>query len=162
MSESRQRDPRPAPIAGEPSTERDRDAESHAGGAVGATFAPRRESIPAARAFVAEQTGLTGRLGQDAALVTSELATNAVMHASTSFEVSVREDADRLRIAVADGNSDLPNLEPRLPLISAISGRGLKIVAQLAERWGAEPNDSGKTVWAELRVSANDRMHPAH
>lgn len=161
MSESRPRDLRTAPGSDEPPRTAAHDDQPGAGRSVGATFPPRTESVSAARAFVAEQTGLRGRSQQDAALVTSELASNAVRHASTPFEVSVQDHSDWIRIAVADGSSRLPSLEPKNPLISAISGRGLRIVAQLAARWGAEANSSGKTVWAELRVSPADRVNPA-
>ncbi len=83
-------------------------------------------------------------------LLVSELATNAVRHAGTPFEVTVDVRETGVRVAVIDG--DLVNL-PRLrrPGTQETSGRGLLIVDELAERWGTEEMDGGsKAVWFTL------------
>lgn len=120
-----------------------------------ASFPAASGSVRAARGFVVSHVRLDGRAGQDAALVTSELAANAVLHASTPFEVSVWERAGMLRIEVADGSTDLP--VGRRAGATATSGRGLGIVARVAESWGAERTRTGKTVWAELRIASSDQ-----
>ncbi|MEO6629920.1 MAG: ATP-binding protein [Aquihabitans sp.] len=157
MSERRQRVPRTTSPTVDPAASPAHETTFN-DNVVAASFAPDLESVSAARAFVAAQTGLAGRSQHDAALVTSELATNAVIHASTSFEVCVRTGCDRICIAVADRSSHIPELEPEKPAVTATSGRGLRIVAQLADRWGIEPSRTGKTIWAELRVSSRDRV----
>jgi anti-sigma regulatory factor (Ser/Thr protein kinase) len=84
----------------------------------------------------------------DAHLVLSELATNAVIHAATPFSVSVSCDASALRIAVRDRCATRPVLRAAEP--AARSGQGLNLVAAVARDWGVEPAPDGKTVWAEL------------
>ena len=56
-----------------------------------------------------------------------------------------------LRIEVTDTRGEkLPVLGPA-PQPDGESGRGLLLVAALADRWGTEPHHPvGKTVWAEL------------
>ena len=103
-------------------------------------------SLAAARSFVAEAViGL--ELDIDTlVLLTSELATNAVRHAGTDFDVVVDRTADGVRVAVADEAS----VAPLLPVRAPEGGFGLGIVAELAERWGTDGGPTGKTVWFEL------------
>lgn len=113
------------------------------------TFEPRPEAVTAARRFVA-QTLAGWHVGHpDVALLVSELATNAVLHARSDFEVSVEARDDRLRVGVFDRNPRLPtpaNVPP-----DAYSGRGLMIVQGLADAWGVETHaGAGKTIWFEL------------
>lgn len=84
----------------------------------------------------------------DAQLVVSELATNAVVHAGTPFSVSVRCDGAAIRVSVHDRSLTQPILREAGP--SARSGRGLRLVASVARDWGVETACDGKTVWAEL------------
>lgn len=92
---------------------------------------------------------------QDAALVASELAGNAVEHAGTDYIVTVSHETGRLYLAVQDGVVGFPRqrvaadaeaLAPR-----ATRGRGLLIVHEIAESWGAMPTRGGKVVWATLK-----------
>jgi anti-sigma regulatory factor (Ser/Thr protein kinase) len=91
---------------------------------------------------------------ETAVLLLSELMTNAYRHAKVSpgREIWARciLEANRLRISVADANDALP--EPRPAALDEESGRGLTLVAALADEWGAEPREGGigKTVWYEL------------
>ena len=83
-----------------------------------------------------------------ALVITSELATNAMLHARTDFQVAVRRDERGLRIEVQDGS-------PRLPRRKRYSdqsgtGRGLVLVESLSALAGAEQNEQGKVVWAVL------------
>ena len=98
---------------------------------------------------VVSDLGLEGR---DVELVVSELATNAVLHAQSGFELTVNYDDTVLQIEVADGDPKLPSVGVNVP--EAPSGRGLRIVEQLSKRWGvrycASGPGRGKTVWADL------------
>ena len=83
-------------------------------------------------------------------LLTSELATNALVHARTEFQVTVAHlHDDGRRIAVTDGNAHVP--EPRMAPADATTGRGLALVDAMASAWGAHRHGRGKTVWFEVR-----------
>ena len=118
------------------------------------TFAAFPSSVPAAREWVTELLGQApAQLCQTAALLVSELATNVVRHAGTpQFVVDVEfTGADgRLWVGVTDTGAGLP--VPRTPDVTAEHGRGLQLVASLADRWGAQRRRSTreKTVWFEL------------
>lgn len=104
----------------------------------------------AARRFTAsvlEGSGLDG-LAYDVMIVVSELSANAVQHAGSDFSVTIRIDDDALFVGVADA-SPFPALRRSSGL--ATSGRGLGLVDALADRWGTDPAESGKLVWAEFR-----------
>lgn len=88
-------------------------------------------------------------LRERAVLLTSELATNAVLHARTPFRVSVVLDGE-VTIEVTDGSEELPRLEA-VP-VDGDRGRGLLLVSRLASRWGSRLEDGGKTVWFTLAV----------
>jgi len=105
-----------------------------------------------ARAFLVDQLSEWGclHLLEVGALLTSELVTNVVLHASTPMVLAVSLTSTQvLRVEVTDLAPDRP-LRPRLPGTST-EGRGLALVAALASRWGVEPREGGKTVWVELR-----------
>lgn len=93
-------------------------------------------------------------LREPAVLLTSELATNAVVHARTPFRVSVMLDDD-LTIEVADGSEELPRLET--VAVDGESGRGLLLVSRLADRWGSRQEDRGKTVWFSFELDGASR-----
>lgn len=86
---------------------------------------------------------------QTAALLTSELVTNAVLHGRSRTTLYVRKPPPYLRVTVEDHNPELPEIGEH-PALSATSGRGLHIVAELASRWGIEPSEQGKRIWFEL------------
>ncbi|HET7490221.1 MAG TPA: ATP-binding protein [Acidimicrobiales bacterium] len=88
-------------------------------------------------------------LRDDTVLLTSELVTNAVLHARTTMRLVLRSDGlGFVRIELYDENPRLPMLAP--PPEGATSGRGLALVAALATSWGTRSEAEGKTVWAEL------------
>ncbi|WP_316526164.1 ATP-binding protein [Kitasatospora brasiliensis] len=111
------------------------------------------ESVGAARRFVVaklREWGLDG-LVDDAALIVSELATNAVKTGClTRMVVAVRRPSDRtIRILVGDGSRVIPVLVKAAP--GAVSGRGLAMIHQLTNgRWGVTPLPFGKVVHADL------------
>ncbi len=96
-----------------------------------------------------------GPARDDVILVASELVTNAVVHSGGSpgdtIHVLTRIGPDRVSISVHD-----PGLSGDRPRVRASDelqahGWGLRIVSELAHRWGAE-RDRGYRVWAELRL----------
>ncbi|AZK97105.1 MULTISPECIES: ATP-binding protein [Streptomyces] len=86
-------------------------------------------------------------LSDDAALLVSELVTNAVRHGVGPVSLCLYA-ADELRIEVVDGSSEAPT--PRRARPEDENGRGLDIVAAVAHRWGV--SSSGKLIWCSLSV----------
>ncbi len=80
-------------------------------------------------------------------LVLSELITNAIRHAAPPIRVRLLRDRS-LICEVRDGSATSPHL--RYATDTDEGGRGLFLVAQLAERWGTRYPASGKVIWAEL------------
>lgn len=111
-----------------------------------------------ARRFVAEvlrRWGIRESCVHDAQLLTTELVTNALIHARSPSTVTVVRDAvDSVRVEVADHNPAMPT--PREWGPDAVTGRGLHIVDRLSRAWGVTPDASGegKVVWFELHVEA--------
>ncbi|GGW80623.1 hypothetical protein GCM10010383_05440 [Streptomyces lomondensis] len=100
---------------------------------------------------------LTDRLADDAALVVSELVTNAVVHAGTDVEMECRLEGDdqataALVVEVCDHHpSRAPRGgEPETPHDTPEYGRGLRLVGALSEAWGITYRTGRKTVWARL------------
>jgi anti-sigma regulatory factor (Ser/Thr protein kinase) len=120
---------------------------------ISARFPASYDAPGRARDFVAgtlERWGLSGALLDDARLVVSELATNAVVHAGSAFTVELQRQGDGVNLAVSDDDPSGPVLREPHPL--ATSGRGLRIIATLAADWGVRADADGKTVWARLRA----------
>jgi anti-sigma regulatory factor (Ser/Thr protein kinase) len=115
-------------------------------------FIKSKHAPRAARCFVVETLQQWGReeLIDDAAIAVTELATNAVIHARSDFDVAMSLSDGGVRIAVSDGSRTLPVLHE--PSLDAPSGRGVAVVAALTDRWGIELGRTpGKTVWVVLR-----------
>ena len=90
-------------------------------------------------------------LASDVAIVVSELATNAVRHARSGFTVSLMLAADAIQIRVEDARPLAGSHgDPPLPVSP---DHGLGLVDAVAGRWGVQPADGGKTVWAELPLT---------
>lgn len=89
-----------------------------------------------------------GALVDLAALVISELATNAIAHGGSPFTATVSRLPDSVRLSVRDDSPSMP--VPRVPGAAQPGGRGLVIVAALSRRWGTVARPGGKVVWAEL------------
>ena len=113
-------------------------------------FVPVMSAVAAARRFVRETLVAwhEADLVDDATLVASELATNAVRHAGSAFRLTIVRTDSRLRIAVQDISPQEPSR--RDPRSSVPGGRGLAVIELLCVRWGSEPRVDGKVVWAEL------------
>lgn len=85
----------------------------------------------------------------DVALVVSELATNAVLHARTPFRVAIHASEWTVLLEVEDGSQTGPRRVTARALDTG--GRGIAIVNHLSRDWGvsSRPN-GGKAVWAEF------------
>jgi anti-sigma regulatory factor (Ser/Thr protein kinase) len=103
-----------------------------------------------------EQAGHDETFIAHAALVLTELASNAVLHARSPFSLAVTSERSTLRIAVED----------RLPLDGAAAqsadgalvarpAHGLGLIDALSTRWGVERTARGKVVWAELSAQTS-------
>ena len=84
----------------------------------------------------------------DAVLVLSEIVTNALVHTGSGVTVLVWSTPHGTRVEVEDGGSYLP--VRRRYAATAGTGRGLQLVEELTNRWGAERRGSGKMVWFEI------------
>ena len=113
-----------------------------------ADLAPARA---AARAALADWS-LPAEALETAVLVLSELVGNAVAHGRPPIDARVRRLADRVVVEVADSGGRLPRR--RHAGVDQEAGRGLELVATLADRWGVRPTADGKVVWAEIGPAA--------
>jgi anti-sigma regulatory factor (Ser/Thr protein kinase) len=86
----------------------------------------------------------------DAMLLTSELVTNSVLHADSDVTVTVAVADGLVEVGVADGSQVLPN--QRTGNAQEEGGRGLWLVALVAEEWGIVSMPAGKQVWFRLDV----------
>jgi hypothetical protein len=139
---------------------------------------PEPSSVRAARLFVVDklQEWRCDDLVDSAALVTSELATNAVVHTGLPYSVHVERRPDGVRVEVIDLRHDLP-LQPPAPPLEGEEGwdgrddgphvdtnhlfSGLGMVDAVATRWGAEAMPgNGKKVWFELVTNRSSRSRP--
>lgn len=114
------------------------------------SFPAELDSVRAARRVAAGllDGGSPRELAEDAAIVVTELASNAVLHASSGFTLTISRSAGMVRIAVRDNSPLVPRDDDR-PFDVAV-GHGLSVVAQLARAWDVEGLPDGKVVWAEL------------
>lgn len=106
-------------------------------------------SVVEARHLVeAAAAGCSEAVVADAALLTSELVSNVILHARTPFELLVDRTGGRLRVSVLDQSVEPPRA--RAPGPEDVDGRGLVLVARMSQRWGFEAHPHGKAVWFEL------------
>ncbi|MCW2569463.1 MAG: hypothetical protein JWN54_3560 [Mycobacterium sp.] len=119
------------------------------------------DAVPRARRFtaVALATVACPGLRADAELVVSELVTNAILHGTGPVALRVAPRPDGVRVEVQDGNRATPVRALSNP--DAMTGRGIALVESLARRWGVEPVERGKVVWAELFAEDCAEVPPA-
>lgn len=104
-----------------------------------------------ARAEVRRRLGewALDQAADDVLLLVSELVTNAVHHARSAVELTLRTDGKAVRVEIRDDS-------PAPPVHQAFTddrlrGRGIALVDALSTRWGVEPVRDGKTVWFEVQ-----------
>ncbi|MFJ2716618.1 SpoIIE family protein phosphatase [Streptomyces sp. NPDC087437] len=121
-----------------------------------ASFDPLGRSVATARSFVRDtlQGWGFGDIVDDAVVLTSELVTNAVVHAGTAADVLCLRSDDGVRIEVSDRypERELPVQSSAINMGSPDreGGRGLQLCAALAGRWGVEYTPTHKKVWFQL------------
>jgi len=120
---------------------------------VARVFVPAPVVVREVRDFVREVLRRWGEhaLVDEAELIVGELASNAVLHACSPFRVSVSRTNTEVKIAVRDASSILP--ENVIGPVDRDGGRGIWIVDAVSERWAADPEADGKTIWAKLPTS---------
>ena len=114
---------------------------------------PRPESARLARLAVLDALTDAGRadLADAAALLVTELVTNAIVHAHTAIDLQIAVGTHGVRVEVRDGSPNRPT--PRHYGATATTGRGLELVSLLADRYGTDVDaveGGGKSVWFEL------------
>ena len=119
----------------------------------GIKLAAQPISASRSREFVRQHLAGHGlsHLSDDVELVVSELATNAMVHAATSFKVSLHAFEQTLLLEVEDGSRVGPSLVAARVLDT--NGRGMAIVDLLSRDWGVNTHGAGgKSVWAEFSL----------
>jgi anti-sigma regulatory factor (Ser/Thr protein kinase) len=115
------------------------------------TLSPYPTSVGAARRFVRDVLSsrrVVDDVVETVELLTSEVVTNAIVHAGSAPELVVRVRRDRVRVEVNDKSPAVPVVRVVDP--AAVSGRGMVIVEELAGAWGVEHIPRGKRVWFEV------------
>ncbi len=122
-------------------------------------------AVPHIRRLVVEDLqalDVSDQVVDEAEIVVSELAANALRHARALTDGTMRirwkVKAGVVEVEVSDGGG--PTVpRPAPPAVWATSGRGLRIVRSLAHEWGVTEDKSGRTVWASLGGPSRRRTH---
>ena len=122
------------------------------------TLGDKPQDVGRARAFITERLAEWGlsHLTDTAALITSELVTNAILHTDSPSQLRVHHAGTRLVVDVADEATTWPKVHDARP--DEENHRGMAIVRALATRWGARSTATGKVVWVEI---ADPRTDPS-
>ena len=84
----------------------------------------------------------------EVSIVVAELVANAMTHGDPPIQLHLWQLDHSIRVGIADGSSVVPKL--RVVGVESSSGRGLRIVDDVASAWGTELTDRGKLVWADI------------
>lgn len=112
----------------------------------------RAEEVAVARGFVRQVLGASHPGTERVTLLTSELVTNSVNHSDSrlggTITVSVRANADRIRVEVSDdGGPTVPTMRRDDDLAEA--GRGLRLVEAYSLMWDYYPDGTRMVTWFE-------------
>jgi anti-sigma regulatory factor (Ser/Thr protein kinase) len=119
------------------------------------TLAPDTSSVAVARRYVGDllaDAGISDPSAYLAVLATSELVTNAILHAATRVDLRVEIAGGTMRVEVVDYGDGCP-VYSRVAS-DADHGRGLMVVSRVATRWGVDLESDRKSVWFELPCSS--------
>ncbi len=121
-------------------------------------FVPAPATLRYVRRFVASVLSdwRNDDLVADATIVVGELATNALVHAASPFELALVRRPGSVRLVVRDTSAARPEL--REPSTDRLGGRGMILVDALCSTWGVDPDPEGKAVWAEFVTGAVPRL----
>ncbi|WDV56020.1 ATP-binding protein [Streptomyces coeruleorubidus] len=140
-------------------------------------FSSTRRGARLARQLAVQQFAEWTELPHDSdpartvALVTAELASNAIRHGSLpgrDFRLTLLLLPHGFRVEVTDTRPERcpPHPTDLRPVVDASSGRGLLLVEAYAYRWGCDvPDGCTKTVWAEVRhqpLNPSAHFRPVH
>ncbi|MGV9882014.1 ATP-binding protein [Streptomyces sp. NPDC003379] len=128
-------------------------------------LAPRPGSVAQARRLMRARLGDWAVRDDDAcdaaALILSELVTNAVVHTASRRIICVLcADSEKLRIAVRDEGCGSGMPRPVHRGADDEHGRGLLLVDAVSSAWGVHDAGPGigRTVWAELRRTPTEAV----
>ncbi len=121
---------------------------------------PAAPSSGAARRWVSERLRELGldELGESVTLLTSEVVTNAVLHAATPLTLRMVPEGGGVRVEVRDGSA-APPTRRRHPSTSTV-GRGLAMLDSLADEWGWRRDGVGKLVWFRVEQARDPEPAP--
>ncbi|WP_083957937.1 ATP-binding protein [Herbidospora mongoliensis] len=121
-----------------------------------ARLAGGRDQIVLARRMVSATIGRDHPLHDDCVLLTSEIATNAVIHSRSGdggvFTVTVWFSSEEVRVCVQDDGSTEPPCAGH-STATATNGRGLPLLDALADRWGIVREGGRNKVWFEMSLT---------
>jgi anti-sigma regulatory factor (Ser/Thr protein kinase) len=129
-----------------------------------ADYGPDPSAVRQARRWLVQRLDRwqISELADDAALLLTELVTNAIVHIDSQVHVVAAVADGVLEVGVTDhdAQSHLPRLPEAVPsqrgpdLLDGLRerGRGLALVALIADEWGVAPLETGKQVWFRLSV----------
>ena len=122
-----------------------------AGASAAAVVPNRPDSKRGARELLARPLdgwGVDGGVIDDARLRPTGLMSNAVRHGSGHITLRIGVEAGAVEVRVHDDGPDAPQVKQVGP--ASVGGRGLFIVECLADQWGSDRDDPGKSVWFRL------------
>ena len=143
-----------------------------------AAYLPEPAAVAAARKFVrdtlcswldagpaaAADAAADGGLVDDAVLLTSELVTNAVVHAGTQVQVTCKLAAGAVEVVVRDSHPARmvpgPAPDDTIPA-ERTGGRGLLLPSALAAAWGVSYGTDAKAVWFRMGLPGGPPGAPA-
>jgi serine phosphatase RsbU (regulator of sigma subunit)/anti-sigma regulatory factor (Ser/Thr protein kinase) len=142
--------------------------DGHEGLVASAAFEPEPTAVAAARRFVRETLNswqLSGRddLVADAVVLTSELVSNAIVHAGTDVQLTCRLDGAAVEVSVLDRHParTIPDPPSGSAEADRPSGRGLLLPGALSSSWGVTYAPAAKVVWFRLGLGARPDGAPA-
>jgi anti-sigma regulatory factor (Ser/Thr protein kinase) len=94
---------------------------------------------------------LPDSLARDAILLVSEMVTNAIVHGRAPIHLRLRRAREHLLVEVDDTATAVPR--KLRPTANDVHGRGLQLVAMMADEWGTRPIRDGKSVWCSLALT---------
>lgn len=117
-------------------------------------FDPSKESIGAARRFVTRiVSDAPVEVRELVAVMVSELATNALLHAASGFDIVVDRSESTVTVAVTDWGVGSPELQS--PGFTEPHGRGLRVVEALSDAWGTfSASEEAKAIWFRLHLQS--------
>lgn len=112
-----------------------------------------------ARGFLSEhRDGLPMAVVRDAALLVTELVTNAVLHGQPPISLTLTVSSRTIEASIIDAGSGMPLLDTRPVSASQLHGRGLQIVDALAAAWGIETGRDGYGTRVWFRLTTTDPL----